>query len=165
MSNTSSAYDLSLYTSAAPKLREKPQLRVTGKNGKRAWSAAFTPKAISSFVIVVTLFSLMIYNQVKLTEVTGQINMLQQELEALESENTRIESQLDAMISLHTIGERARDELGLDRVNKYQTKYVYLYGEDRIILAETPEETGIVEKAKLIAASIINGMKEYIGTD
>jgi len=159
--NTSSAYKLPAYEAgAAPK--RQPKLEVVSKRSdKRTLAAVFTPQCLGSFTIVVTLLFLMIYNHVCLNEVAGEINEMQAGITELESEYVKISSELESMVSLRVVSERARDELGLDRLDKYQTKYVYLYEDDKIILAEEPSKTapdGEVSKIQGIVDSVL----EYI---
>jgi len=161
--NTSSAYDLSLFE-AIPKRKEKPALQVVAhQSAKRSLSAAFTPKALGSFAIVVTLLCLMIYNHVCLNELTGEINQLESEIVRLESEYTKSASQLESMVSLRVVAERAKNELGLDRPDQYQTEYIYLYEEDKINIADQPEQpAGIAQKAKLAFGGLFGWVEAYI---
>jgi len=162
--NTSSAYDLSAFEEAPKKQAQAPRLKVVrNRSAKRTLAVAFTPKALASFVIVVTLICLMVYNHVCLNEITGDINALREEIAQLESQNVIVTSQLDSMLSLRVVAERAKDELGMDRLDKYQTRYVYLYEEDKIIVPEEPAQgenpTGVAK----IARSLFDSLMEYIG--
>lgn len=162
--NTSSAYDLSAFEEAPKKqLKKAPELQVVrNRSAKRTLAAAFTPKAVAAFAIVVTLICLMVYNHVCLNEITGDINALQEEMQELESQNVIMASQLDSMASMRVVEERAR-EMGLDRLDKYQTRYVYLYEEDKINLAEEPPESESPTGVAKVARSLFDGLMEYIG--
>jgi len=163
VANTSSAYKLSVYETV-PKRKAKPELTVVRqRSAKRAMASAFTPRALGSFAIVVTLICLMIYNQVCLTEVTGEINDLQSGLTQLESEYVKISSELESMISLQTVAERAKTDLGMNRLDKFQTEYVSLYEGDTIRITEHAPAQDVGDGAKLAARSIIDSLLEYIG--
>lgn len=162
--NTSSAYDLSVYESALQKQAKKPELRVIAKkSAKGSMIGVFTPRVLGSFAIVVTLICLMVYNQVCLNELTGEINRINQGIVEMQSEHTNLSSQLDAMISPRVVAERAKNELGMDRRDQYNTKYIRLYGEDKINLTENSPELGVADSARISARSLLDVIKEYIG--
>ena len=162
MPNTSSAYDLSAFASQPAQRRAKsPQLQVV-KNQKRAASSAFSPRALCAFAIVVTLASLIVYNQVCLNEVTGEINQLNRQLAVLESESVRYASLLESTVSLRAVAQQAEEELGMIKLDQFRTVYVYLYEEDQIVLSRQPaqeaEQTGVLAAL----SSILHSAKEYI---
>lgn len=160
--NTSSAYDLSMYQ-PAPKTAPKPKLQVVEKkSAKRTLSFAFTPRALGAFAIVVTLVCLMVYNQVCLNEISGEINSIQSELTQMESEYVKMNSEMEAMVSLQIVAQKAKDELGMNRLDKYQTKYINLYGEDKIITADSGQETQTAKGESMSLLAILNSALEYI---
>lgn len=120
-------------------------------------SILLNAKVVCSFGVVVVLIWLMIYNQVKLNEVSGQINSLTTELTRLESEHTRMLSSLESTVSLRTIGDKAKNELGMNRLDQYQTVHIMLDAEDTIEFSgeKKSEDTGGLK-------GIISGIQEYI---
>lgn len=164
VSNSSAAYDLSAY--AAANQRQKPQLQVVAnKKSRTAVRSVLNLRVISAFVIVVTLVSLMVYNQVQLNEVSGRVNALSAQLRELESEKTRMMSELEATLSLRTIEEQAKHELGMNRLDKYQTTYIMLEQEDRIALTEYSPEQSLGQKIRDGVQSAITKLQEYIGRE
>ncbi len=165
--NTSSAYDLSMYQQApnqqAPNRQPHPQLQVVQKrSAKRTLSFAFTPRALGAFAIVVTLVSLMVYNQVCLTEISRDINLIQKDLTQLESEYVKMKSQMEAMASLQSVAERAKNDLGLHRLDKYQTQYINLYGKDKSILTTQPAKKADEQNKTVATTRFIDRVMEYI---
>lgn len=158
--NTSSAYKLTNYETAEARARQ--QLRVVGRRSpKQALAVAFTPKVLSAFAIVVTLLCLIVYNQVQLNEISGEINRLAEDIKVLRAENVKMTSSLEATVSLRSVAEQAQ-ELGLHRLDQYQTEYINLYRDDKIVLAEEPEQKNSMQRATLGIRSFIGGIVEYI---
>ena len=167
MATSNLAYDFSSYT-AAPAPRRQPELRVVERkrSAKRAMAAAFTPKVFCVFTIVVTLLCLIIYNQLCLNELTGEINEISNQIKILEGENLKMASRLEMTVSLRSVADQAREQLGMNRVDKYKTEYVNLYQDDLIVLAKPEKENnGFTATAKLAVTSLFSGIKEYISGD
>lgn len=159
-SNSGAAYQLSAYQAERTKKRD-PQLKVV-KSARSNASAVVTVRAVASFAVVVTLFTLIIYNQARLTEITEDINSLTKQLEELKSENVVMTSTLESIISLTAISEQAKNDLGMNRLDKHQTEYIVLQQEDKIELTEqSPSET-VTQKLQLRMAAALNRLQEYI---
>ncbi|WRS27631.1 FtsL-like putative cell division protein [Oscillospiraceae bacterium MB08-C2-2] len=161
--NTNLAYDFSAFQSRTLTLPRKRLEVVENKSDNRRASAFFSIKAVASFAIVVTLLSLIIYNQATLHEMTGEINQINQQLTELKSDNVKLTSDLESIVSLRNVETRAHEELGLQRMDKYQTEYINLFGEDKVVLPEGAEQAGTAQKVKDTVNDAINGIKEYIG--
>lgn len=163
MANTSSAYDYSLFATTAPKQeQDQPQVRMV-RSKPKAFASAFSPRVMCTFFIVVTLISLIIYNKVCLNEINGEINRINSELARMESDSVRFSSLLESTISLRAVAQQAEEELGMAKLDQYQTSYVYLYEEDQIILAEPPQDSAGSEGVTATIGSIIDSAKEYFG--
>ncbi|MCL2579590.1 MAG: hypothetical protein FWE32_06115 [Oscillospiraceae bacterium] len=161
MANSSAAYDLSAFA-PEPSLKpeKKQQLRVF-KNQSKAFATALTPRVLTAFAIIITLASLIIYNQVALNEVTREVNHLNSQLAILESESIRYASLLESTVSLRAVAQQA-EEMGMVRLDQYRTVHVSLFENDRIVLFGQPEETAPAEGLLAMFASIISGAMEYI---
>lgn len=162
MGQSNAAYDLSAYK-PKPRQNPKPQVKVVGnRKPRRKLTALVNPRTVSAFIIVVTMFSLMIYNQACLTEVTGEINQLEAEIGRLESEYVRTSAELDSQINRQTVADIARDELGLDRESAYQVQWVNLYQEDKIESGPAGGEESQDGGAGQRINTFIGDVKEYI---
>lgn len=162
-SSSSAAYDLSAYE--LPKEKAKPTLKVVGQRNNRTGSSMINLRICTSFVIVVTLVSLMVYNQVQLNEISGDINRLNKQITELESDNDKMMSELEATMSLRAIGDKAKNELGMNRLDKYQTVYICLEQEDKIERTENSPGASLGEKLKLTIQGAIASFQEYLGQE
>ncbi len=165
MANTGLAYDYSLFESTPHKEQQgqqKPQLKMV-RSQPRAFAGAFSPKVMCTFLVVVALISLIVYCQVCLNEVTGQISRLKQEMTKLDSDSMRYASLLESTVSLRAVAQQAEEELGMSKLDQYQTSYVYLYEEDQIILAQNPQSSAADDGVFAVIGSLLGSAKEYFG--
>ena len=155
------AYDLSAYAPKQDRQKKSDQARLKMvKRGQGRAAVAFTPRVVAAFALVVVLTSLIVYNQVALNEVTGEISRLNREIAIMESDSTRLASLLESTISLRAIAQQAEEELGMVRRDQFQTRYVYLFGEDQIILREGTESQA--QRSSLFGR-LISQVTEYFG--
>lgn len=158
---TGAAYDLSSYQ--IPKKKPEPPVReVPTRKKKRARAITIRMQTVCSFAIVVVLVGLMVLNQVWLTEVSGDINELNSQLQEMESENARMLSELEATVSIRAIGEQAKTELGMNQRTAHQTIYITLEKEDKIELTENTPAPTLGGKVKLALTDIIGSIQEYL---
>ena len=158
------AYDYSLFESSPSKeqpRQQKPQLKMVCSQ-PRAFAGAFSPKVVCTFVVVVALVTLIVYCQVCLNEITGQISKLKEEIEILESDSLRYASLLESTVSLRAVAEQA-EEMGISKLDQYQTSYVYLYEEDQITLPENQKPQKADDNVFAVIGSLLGSAKEYFG--
>ncbi len=86
----------------------------------------------ASALAIAMLFG-MLYTNAKKNELNHEIANLQTELSVAESENTRINSELNALVSMNMIDEYAVDKLGMSKVRTNQIRYIDVsqYREER----------------------------------
>lgn len=97
--------------------------------------AAFV-KALGIFTVAVLAIAMlfgMLHTNAKKNELNHEIANLQTELSVAESENTRINSELNALVSMNMIDEYAVDKLGMSKVRTNQIRYIDVsqYREER----------------------------------
>ena len=154
-SRESTAYDLSKFER---KQEKKPQIRVIkGKKAQRVNRVAIV-KIFFAAVIVIGITSLMIVNRVALTEIGEEINAANEDLQILQSENTRLNVELEEKMSLDNIEEKAVNELGLTKMNNYQVQYLNLTQEDKIELTNPKSSGNIFDTI----AGWFDKIKEYL---
>jgi cell division protein FtsL len=158
---TSSAYDLSAFEEKAPQRLRKEDVKVV-KTPKQFLASIVTVKNLIIFLLAITAVCLMVYNNVCLTEVNGQINELNDEMTRLSSDYVKLQSKQGSAMSPRDVAEFAESELGLKRMDKYQTEYIVLYHEDKIEVSEDKSSESLGIKAKLLFTSAMNAIKEYI---
>jgi len=140
------AYDYNRVMNAAPKrapqrqARPAPRPRVIEKSRAQLRAEAMrsrkaTIKALVICAIFFMFISFQIYSQVKVDELDRELNAVNTEISILDSENTRLNMQLDAMISLEKVDQYAQEQLGMVKVENYQVTYVDLSGDDSVVVS------------------------------
>lgn len=150
--NTSSAYELQ----RQPKQQPKTNLHVhkSKKHNKhQAVAELIKPRTVFLFLLAVSAVLFLLYNQACLTEVNGEISSINRELKVLSSDNIRMQGILEPTESLRIVAEKAQQELGMQRLDKYQVEYVCIYEEDRVAMAEPQEPEGFAENIESFVAS------------
>ena len=132
------------YGSAAPKRKPQsapkhaaPRPRVIKKTKAelRAEERLSAKRAAKALVFCALLFSVVafqIFSQVKVDELDRQIDSVNAEIEVVESENTRLNMEIDATISLDKVDSYAQNVLGMVKVENYQVSYIDLSGGDAV---------------------------------
>jgi len=159
--NTSSAYKLETYEDVVSKRRA--QLKLVRNRKKRLIWSIVNIRSVSTFLLVISVMSLMVYNQICLNEVTGEINSVNSMIKQMESENVRLASTLASTVSLHDVVEQAQRELGLQKLDKYQIEYVSLYSENKIVITEEAPKESFATRLSLMVNGTLRQVKEYIG--
>lgn len=134
------AYDLSLFE----RRKKKPDQQK--KTPPKALPQSPLRTAAILFVRIVTgaavglVISSCLYSRAILTETYDRITKANERLGQLQSESTRLGMELDGKVSIKNIEDYATQKLGLNRMDKYQTTYITLAGDDKI------EETVLAQK-------------------
>lgn len=160
--NTSSAYKLTELDAAVKKESPvpAPRLKVV-KNRNRAALGVLSPGVVCAFAIVILLIVLMVYNQVQLNILTSEMNTLTKEMETLQSDNVKLSSKLDAMVSTTDLRALAT-AMGMQQRDEYQTERIYLYQENKIERTDATPQSSPTETAKLAVTSLFSRFKEYL---
>ena len=158
--NTSSAYELEDFGEERVR-EEQPKLKML-KSRRQGRRAAVGGGVVFAFLMIMTLVSMMIYNQAQLNMLAREMAALDKEMQTLKSENVRMSSQLTHTNSDIEL-ERMAIELGMQKRTEYQTKRIYLYSEDKITRAEAEESSSHLEAARLALMSLLSQFKEYPG--
>ncbi len=98
--------------------------------------------AISVFFICFALLSA----KVETSKIYRQISSANHNLESVQSENVRLQSELESKMTLKNVEEYAVKVLGLQKLNNSQTKYVETQIDDVVEIPE--EEKNIFVKVK-----------------
>lgn len=129
------AFDVSR-SSAAPAYtpNTKKDLKVREGKGNRKSKKQLINEQKIGFgriltIITVSLLSLsmlfgVLYTYAKKNELNHEISNLQNQLSVAQSENTRINSELNALVSMNMIEKYAVDELGMTKIRKGQAIYI-----------------------------------------
>ncbi len=135
----SEAYDLSLFENKKPTIVEvKPNKKQQMEQKRHARIQTFLNAVTTLFVaaVAVTVIALMIAGRVRLTEMNTEINTLQDQLSALQSETVTLKNELAANTSAESVEQYAAAN-GMQKTEAHQQKYISVGGGDKI---ETPVE-------------------------
>lgn len=148
----SEAYDLSLFESKKPKIAALPKKESKAekrRNILHKFMNGTVALTVAGLVLVVVTF--VISAQISLTEQNSLINQEQANLQDMQSEVKRLESELAAQTSAQSVEEYA-ESVGLRKMESGQIDYITV-PEDEI--TQSDEEEGLWE-------TILNAVKAWI---
>lgn len=157
---TSVAYDLSLFdTSAKSKEQQtpekKPELRVATSSVAKAGK----PVALVIIAAVtLTVFIMFLYSKATLSEINLRISNETQTLQSVQNINTALSNQLSGSVSLDNVEQYAVNELGMQKINASQERYVEM---NTGTMTETAEKNG--DNIFVDIQDWFNGILEYLG--
>lgn len=146
---------------AAPKLEKpRPQVRVVrgGNRGlQRARRFAQATMRILAAAILLGLVVSVLYSHAKLTELSGEINAVNTELTAAQSEYDYLSTKMSDITSRASLQEVAEGQLGLVKLDPSQITYVQL--EDQSVIEKSTSSTGkLFAQVRTAALSLLNGL-------
>ncbi len=117
--------------------REVPQPRLVKKTkaqlrAEQRRSTVKTMKVLAICAMFLSVIAFQIYSQVQVDELDRELNKINSEISVLESENTRLNMELDSRISLDKVDDYAQNVLGMVKVENYQVSYVDLSSADTV---------------------------------
>lgn len=145
MAQSSAAYDISLfdwydYGTSAPAL--EPEIKPVRKPEKKKSSQKKTSQSVSAsaknatreslfksvkvLACVFCIFSVIcfaMYLNVMLDETASQINSIENNIEIAKSENIRLNSTLEGMVSIDKVEDYAENNLGMIKLENYKITY------------------------------------------
>ncbi len=119
MSRNNLAYDLEKFEDAAPE--KAPKIRVKRQKAENAGSA---PKLIVMALAAGALLGALIYGKVENTAIHSEIAAQNRYVAMLESENVRMQSELEEKTALKSVEVYAEEILGMQKLDKSQIEYV-----------------------------------------
>ena len=141
MNRGSLAYD---YKRFEQKEEKKPQIREVKTHASvKSADALSIPKAVAMMVAVVSMLSLQLYSQVKQTELLNEYNQVIAELAAVKGEVSSLTKTLEDTLSIANVEQAATDELGMQKVESYQMRYITFETENAATVVKEP---GVWEK-------------------
>ncbi|MEG1972641.1 MAG: hypothetical protein RR315_05720 [Oscillospiraceae bacterium] len=150
------AYDFERFERAKYKkpedVAQPPELRVVkSRQDQKGRDNSFMIYFALMVVTALFVVAAVIYNHVRLTELTAQYESIQQDYKELEEAGNRMEVALEEKISLRTVEEKATNDLKMAKTEEYQIEYVDLGSESKIVKSIKPPEgvTGRIKSACL----------------
>lgn len=147
--NDSLAYDFEMFMprSAEPVRKDNIVKLPETKHQKHAKRRAVKRVSAPAFAVMTAVFMLAamcgnIFLRLQINEVNSKINTVKSEINALTSEKTRLEVELERVISYSNI-ELEAAEIGMQKMDKNQVKYIRV----------NDKNTAITKDGDLIASS------------
>ena len=146
---------------AAPRL-ERPQPAVKVVRGgdyglNRARRFARMVARVLALAIVLGLVISVLYSHAKLTELSGEINEVNTQLAAAQSEYDYLSTKMSDITSRASLQEVAEGQLGLVKLDPSQITYVQL--EDQSIIEKSSSSAvRLLDKVRTAALNLLDGL-------
>lgn len=147
--NDSLAYDFEMFMprSAEPARKDNIVRLPETRHQKRARKRAIKRVSASAFAVMTAVFMLAamcgnIFLRLQINEVNSKINTVKSEINELASEKTRLEVELERVISYSNI-ELEAAEIGMQKMDKNQVKYIRV----------NDKNTAVTKDGDLVASS------------
>lgn len=161
MSNA--AYDFERFgektVSHTQKVSQPPELKVVAKRNDAGRQTSFAAYSILTFLTVILVIASVIFNHVKLTELTAKYEKVQNEYQALVEDGNRMRVELEEKVSLRSVEEKAINDLKMAKAEDYQIEYVDLGSESKIVKCIKPNDN-LGDKAKTLWLSAMEYIKK-----
>ncbi len=116
-------------------LVKKPKKTLNQVKREMHASALQSAKIIAISVFLLSMLSALLYGRIKVDELDRQISAAETKITTAQSENVRLNMQLDSMISLKNVEEYAQTNLGMVKMESYQIEYIDLSGADKVTVS------------------------------
>lgn len=113
-------------------------------------------------IFLLGLVTLILYNYVKINELTIEQNKLEKTLEQLESEEQRLNIKLESKLDLKNIEKIAKEELGMSKIESSQKEYISIDNADTIRVIKKKEDNSVVSNALSEIMTSFSIIMEYL---
>ena len=160
--NGAAAYDVYAWNqSTAPQRRPEPQhLPEERPLPQKRQRSSFAPFTVVGMLAVACLLVLVVFGYVQLFEATSEVSKLENQLSALQSQQTQLQSRYEARIDLDAI-ETAAGDLGLTKPSQEQIAYLDLSGADRAEIYQE-EKTSVFAEIVSAMEQSVSGLIAYL---
>lgn len=138
-----------------PQRRPEPRRQPQGQAGQGKRKAPYGKYTILCCGVFAALL-VIVFNYMKVTELTGQNAKLKRDLETLESNGKALEARREQVFNLAYVEDRARNALGMVKADKSQVEYLDLSQAD---LVEISEGSGV----PAFVQGLMNGLQNREG--
>lgn len=153
------AYDLSLFDingeSNKNNVIEMPRNSFNVEKVKKLKITNMLSLALCSTVLVTIVFT-MVYTQVRLTELTEEINIATKKLEEEESIYTQLQMKADSELSLRIVEDYAKNNLNMAKAEPSQINYIKLDTGNKGQVKGKSINKGLFSKIKDIISSVVS---------
>lgn len=116
-------------------LVKKPKKTVAQAKRDMVKTALQTLKICVISVFLLSMLAALLYGRLKVDELDRQISSVQTNITAAQSENVRLNMQIDSMISLENVEQYAQTQLGMVKMESHQIEYIDLSGDNKVVLS------------------------------
>ena len=134
MSKNNLAYDLTKYEDVAPE--KAPKIRV---RRQRAEHVGSVPKMLVTIAAAGLLLGAVIYGKVENAAIYSDIAKQTKYVDMLNSENVRMQSEIEEKTALQFVESYAEDVLGMQKLDKSQVEYINVSGGSVVDIPENEE--------------------------
>ncbi len=134
MSKNNLAYDLTKYEDVAPEKAPKIKIRRI-----KAANVGSAPKMLVTAVAAGVLLGGVIYSKVENAAVYAQVTAQTQNVEMLQSENVRMQSEIEEKTALESVESYAENILGMQKLDKSQIEYVSISNGSEVDIPESED--------------------------
>lgn len=149
-------YGRPLERTAPPRTEEAAQQRTGGKAHARA-KQSVSLFSIAGVLTAAVIFVVAMMAQVQLLDVTNTSVELQQQLDELQTEQTKLKIKYESVFNLTEIEEYATAKLGMQKPSADQVYYIDTSSPDKAVVVGAQEESGFVDRV----SDFIFGLGEY----
>lgn len=137
--NSGEAYDFDLFqpkrSLEQPNKEPDNIIRIPKEELKKNRKVSLRPLKVAAMVtfllLMLGIVGTMVYGQVRLTELTENINTASKQLNESQSLYTQLQMKLNAKLSLDTVENYAENTLGMRKIQSNQVEYITLAEGDK----------------------------------
>ena len=134
MSKNNLAYDLTKYEDVAPE--KAPKIRV---RRQRAEHVGSVPKMLVTIAAAGILLGAVIYSKVENASIYSEITAQTKYVDMLNSENVRMQSEMEEKTALQVVESYAENVLGMQKLDKSQVEYINVSSGSVVDIPENEE--------------------------
>ena len=136
------AYDIDNYVEKSrEEIEKRQQIEIVRKEKRLAKarniaSAKISAKAVIVSAILISMLFAGIYCRVQISEINARSAKVKSAIAVAESDNVRLNMELDSKASIYSIYEYASDVLGMHKISENQINYLDLSAFDESVLVK-----------------------------
>ena len=125
-SNSNLAYDLTLFEENKVKsnVLEIPKVKIHKKTLKKTKTIYLRAKVCVFVSFCILAISLIVFNQIQLTELTDKIRIKNEEINAQKSYHTQLECKFNKNYSADVVEDYAKNKLNMQKTDPSKIEYV-----------------------------------------
>lgn len=148
MNKENLAYDLTKYEDVS--VEKAPKIRI---RRQRAENTGSVPKLIATATAAGLLMGAVIYGKVENAAIHAEITAQTKYVQMLESENVRMQTEIEEKTALKSVESYAEDILGMQKLDKSQIEYVSVSNGSVVDIPENDDN---------IFVKIKNGVSDFL---